>query len=438
MPKDVLHIPDLAAAKDTTAFFIEMQNHLLLLEESLRDNEDSVGIIMGTLKAAGEFYQADRAYVMEVDRDLRIGVNTYEWCAEGITHEKEHLQHIPFEHVPLWENALHQNQPLIIEDVEELRDISPDEYAGMKCQNIHSLLATPYSKRINRGFLVVDNPHMYKEDPSFLLLLSYVIVLELNEIKLQASLDKAGRSVTQHSPTDIHINMFGGLEIISAQGILRDEDFKSDQGCNLLTYLIFSKGSIQPVHKLSEVNRLDADVEDPYNSVKGVVYRLRSVLSYIGLQDLVQATHGTFAINPKYVIHTDVERFDELCHKISQTNKIETLKGLYKTLMGLYKGSLLPWYDYFPWLMPKVSYYQNRYIDALKSYIQLLNQSQNYLEVHRIATEALTISFHDADFLFYSIMADIYLGNRNLAKLHYKQSSDYLSEEQRTIICQNL
>lgn len=420
------------------AYPVAMQNALMSLESLLRDIEESKDIIMGVLAAAGRFYEADRAYIMEADRDLRIGVNTYEWCADGVTKEIGNLQYIPFERVPCWEKALRNNQPLIIRDVNDLKDDFPDEYFDLTRQGISALLATPYSKRINTGFVAVDNPRKYADDPSFLLLLSYVIVVELNEIKMQRSLSMAARRVTEQSPNIIHINLFGGLEIISAKGILRDDDFSSDQGCNLLTYLLFTRGSNQPVYRLCEINRLDSDVDDPYSAVKSVVYRLRNTLSLIGLQDLIQATRGTFILNPKYTIHTDVDRFDEICLRISQANKPDTLENLYKRMTEIYKGSLVPWYDYFPWLIPKASYYQNRYLDSLKHYIELLNEKKDYLEVQRIATKALAVSMHDGDFLFYSIKADLDMGKRSLAKTHYKQAENYLTEEQKTEILERL
>lgn len=138
------------------------------------------------------------------------------------------------------------------------------------------------------------------------------------------------------------------------------------------------------------------------------------------------------------VIHTDVARFDELCARISQIKKVDVLREQYTQLTKIYKGSLLPWYDYFPWLMPKVSYYQNKYLEKLKGYVKLLNRMKDFLEVQRIATEALSVCMHDNDFLFYSIMADLELGNRTLAKRQYKQAVSYLTEEQKEQINQRL
>lgn len=53
------------------------------LEVSFRSVEESRELIMGALQAAGHFYNADRVYVLEMDDELQIGVNTYEWCSSN-------------------------------------------------------------------------------------------------------------------------------------------------------------------------------------------------------------------------------------------------------------------------------------------------------------------------------------------------------------------
>ena len=62
----------------------EYKQQMQAIEEKLRDVEDSASIINGLLKALLLFYNADRAYVIEYDCDLRVGATTYEVCAEGI------------------------------------------------------------------------------------------------------------------------------------------------------------------------------------------------------------------------------------------------------------------------------------------------------------------------------------------------------------------
>ena len=82
-----------------------------------------------------------------------------------------------------------------------------------------TLLAAPFSKRINQGFIAVDDPTRYTDDPVFLFIASYAVVLELNEIKQQQSL-LAATKASKYNPDDIHINFFGGMEIITSKGTL--------------------------------------------------------------------------------------------------------------------------------------------------------------------------------------------------------------------------
>ena len=143
-------------------------------------------------------------------------------------------------------------------------------------------------------------------------------------------------------------------------------------------------------------------------------------------------------LNPAYKIVTDVDRFEDACTRISVASKPENLKRLYQSLMSLYRGSLLSNHDTYHWLLPRISYYQNRYLNQLKVYINLLNEQQAYLEVQRVATEALAINMYDGDFHFQMIMAILAQGGRGVARMHYSQAEQYLSTEQKQKILEKL
>lgn len=106
---------------------IDFQAALQHIEEQLRDSEDSETIINRLLKGAAEFYGANRASVVEADWALNIGLLTYEWCADGVEPQKEMLQHMAVEGFPRWHDSLSLNQPIIITDVDALKDVHPDE-----------------------------------------------------------------------------------------------------------------------------------------------------------------------------------------------------------------------------------------------------------------------------------------------------------------------
>lgn len=412
-------------------YLMDFQRTLNELELQFRDIEDSKEIIKGALQAARQFYQADRAYILEVDWDLHIGVNTYEWCSEEVSPRIVHSQCISMELIPRLEQYLRRNEPLVIGNVEDIQTSYPAEYRDLKAQDITAMMAAPYCKRINTGFLVVDNPRKYPTEPGFLLILTYVVVLELNEIKQHQSLNMASRRVTKQRPMDVYINMFGRFEVISPKGVLNDDDFTTEQGCNLLAYMVLNRKMGCSSRMLCEALWPDMESDDPYNAIKSVVYRLRTALSCIGLRDLIMASHGTFVLNPAYTIYTDVERFEAACARLGTAVKVENQKRIYQGIMELYKGSLLASHDSFLWLLPKASYYQNCYLRQLKDYIQLLNQTGDYIEIQRIAAEALTIDMYDGDIRYFMIKAILGQGNRSVARMHYKQAEQHLSEEQK-------
>lgn len=210
-----------------------------VLEASLRNTEDSETIISGLLKGAAEFYGASRASVVEADWDLGIGVITYEWCKDGVSAQRDMLQCLPMEKFPRWRKALRANKPVVISDLQRLENVYPDEAAFFREYGVTTLLAAPFSKRINQGFIAVDDPTRYTDDPVFLFIASYAVVVELNEIKQQQSL-LAATKASKYNPEDIHINFFGGMEIISSKGTLTGEDIKADQCYLLLAYLILN------------------------------------------------------------------------------------------------------------------------------------------------------------------------------------------------------
>lgn len=223
-----------------------------VLEANLRNTEDSESTISVLLKGAAEFYGASRASVVEADWELGIGVITYEWCSDGIPAQRDMLQCLPMEKFPRWKKALKANKPLMISDLDGLAKSYPDEAAFFREYGVTTLLAAPFSKRINQGFIAVDDPTRYTDDPVFLFIASYAVVLELNEIKQQQSI-RAATKASKYNPEDVHINFFGGMEIISPKGTLTGEDIKADQCYLLLAYLILNHKKKFSIDTLAEI-----------------------------------------------------------------------------------------------------------------------------------------------------------------------------------------
>lgn len=107
----------------------------------------------------GENLQADRAYIFEQNEHGTFD-NTYEWCKEGVSKEKDNLQDVPYEGViETWYVQFQKFNNIIINDIEEYKNINKKIYNIFKPQGVKSLVTGPI--KINGkmvGFYGVDNP----------------------------------------------------------------------------------------------------------------------------------------------------------------------------------------------------------------------------------------------------------------------------------------
>lgn len=61
--------------------------------------DEKIEIVLSEL---GKFTQSSRVYIFQDVKDKRITANTYEWCNQGISSQKEKLQDVPLEMVEQW------------------------------------------------------------------------------------------------------------------------------------------------------------------------------------------------------------------------------------------------------------------------------------------------------------------------------------------------
>ena len=130
--------------------------------------------IQTLLRIIGSYTKSERVYIFDKDESTGDFRNSYEWCAENVRPFIEDLQSVHPNDMPYWLNAFEQGDSVIIDDVNDIKDIMPSEYRLLTLQNIHSEISFPiFYKNELRGFIGVDNPHI-KESESFLTLLGVV------------------------------------------------------------------------------------------------------------------------------------------------------------------------------------------------------------------------------------------------------------------------
>ncbi|MDD2370459.1 MAG: PAS domain S-box protein [Firmicutes bacterium] len=144
-----------------TQLFKQLEFEDILLEQSsliFCSNEIELdNAINSTLKRIGEFFDVDRSYIFNFNRDGLLMNNTYEWCANNISPEIDNLQDLPVEIFPVWMATLNIGECIYINDVSKLPKEWAAEKAILEPQGIKSLLVIPItSNKKQFGFIGFD------------------------------------------------------------------------------------------------------------------------------------------------------------------------------------------------------------------------------------------------------------------------------------------
>ena len=152
---------------------------------SLTSAENLETAIDLVLQSIGTFYEADRAYIFEIDHTKNVCNNTYEWCGSQIEPMVDFLQNIDMSLIDRWMPQFQQMEPVLILDLEDIKEESPAEYSTLHIQGIQSLITAPFTiDNVLIGYVGVDNPKAYSNNPVLLQSLSYFIANEITKRRM--------------------------------------------------------------------------------------------------------------------------------------------------------------------------------------------------------------------------------------------------------------
>lgn len=122
--------------------------------------------IESCLQLIAEFSFADRSYLFLI-RDAYYADNTHEWCAEGISTQKQYLQNIEMNDEFLLSKKIFQHQVIYYPEVSALPDTQHSERELLLNQGIQSLLIVPMVYKSHLvGFIGLDavvEPRVWSE-----------------------------------------------------------------------------------------------------------------------------------------------------------------------------------------------------------------------------------------------------------------------------------
>lgn len=185
--------------------------------------------IIGFMSYIGKSQNCDRFYIFEDSTHGEFTSNTYEWCAPGITAEKDSLQKVDKSTLKTWYNMFAQDEAVIIQDLEDIRDTETALYELLHRQGSQSLVVYPLTvKNKIIGFFGVDNPDIEEtvEIKAFLSMASSYMVSMLRRRNTFFKLQKDAAIKSYQAIAQIYLSMHrvniqaNTFETIKTHGII--------------------------------------------------------------------------------------------------------------------------------------------------------------------------------------------------------------------------
>ena len=145
-------------AAEALAWRLRFVNVVARIASRFASASDLDQAIDASLADMGELIGASRAYLVQVREDGQATDNTHEWCAEGVSPQKENLQNIPCAAMSWTMQELAKGEPVVIHDVAQMPEEAAPERGLLESQGVKSLVAMPI-KAADRplGFIGFDN-----------------------------------------------------------------------------------------------------------------------------------------------------------------------------------------------------------------------------------------------------------------------------------------
>lgn len=398
----------------------EVEQTLTRLEAGLHNSDDPDEIMMGMLQAATVFYDADWAGILEADLSTKIWspLLWYNRNKNGMTPNYfDELEE--GEYLTRWIDALINGTPIIVRDIEEIKESAPLEHNFMILNSVKTLLAVPFWKRPT-GFLIVRNPKKYISRSSLLQMMAFIAVSSINEKRLQNSLKIKSHLANIHSDHDVIINLFGEVQIITSRGMLTEKELNSTLLSSFVAYMMLHRNRpASPAEIFADLypeeNNSGLSKSVIAKRAKNIVYRLNNQFELISEHKLFELTTSGYRFNPELRIQSDTILFEDYWNQAQMTVDLSDKISILKKAITVYKQGLYADYYDVPWFISSRSHYAIRYSGVVSLLLSTLNRLGDYRCIHEYANAALPILPGSQDIYYWLIYAIVRLGAKEIA-----------------------
>lgn len=225
---------------------------------------------------------------------------------------------------------------------------------------------------------------------------------------------------------ELNVKMFGKFQISDKNKALDAESMRSEMLMRLLAYLLSHRKTGVTAQELIEVLWPEDESDNPAGALKNLMYRLRKLLNQQwGTNRYILTGRGTYQWDPKIVMHVDMERFEECCREVfqSEDRQVQELMGM--EAVEIYSGMFLPELSSEYWVISMGTYYHSTYLSMVKTLAGILEEDKKYTRMEEVCRKALQTEPMDEEihcFLLRALIAD---NKQKLAADHYRETVKY-------------
>lgn len=232
----------------------------------------------------------------------------------------------------------------------------------------------------------------------------------------------------------LDVTMFGHFSISHTTGgmtkTVTDQTTASQRLWAFLGYLICNRSTPVAQDQLIDALWNDAEIKDPFNTLKTLLHRTRRLLESIGIEDAKQVLlyrKGSYSWSNRVTFSIDTERFEQLYIEVLDSNA-QKLPALLSAI-SLYGGTLLPKETQATWVITMRMYYQARFMKLCAEAALLLEQEGRFVDMIDVCRKALHEDPYDESIHLLLMQALTSNGSQQAAITHYTHVTQLFMEQ---------
>ena len=321
-------------------YALDLEAAMAALEVKLNEERICENAVSHVVQTIRDFYDADCVLVLSVNLQIMTARCVYKIHRHGIKQS-------------IIESLLVPGSPEMLQELMQARIFVPIDtrafagyaksYEEFAAAGVRSVVVAPYGVA-GEGLVMVCDPKKYSSFGTLLQFASYAITVELSHQRKRQELKPKFQTQCELSADEVYVKLLDGFELHTKAGVATEQSIGRKQGILFLVLLLLQKGRALSVQSLLNSLWDDLDVLDvPERALKNLSYNVRKKIEHLFAGNNFLQIHKTgYAINSRYTITTDFDRFVLRIQEADQLPDPEVKLGHYIKALDTFQGVVLP------------------------------------------------------------------------------------------------